>query len=374
MSSFKGFGAPGPPEGFEDWEAGVDGQPLSDSQLALQQDLSSLADGELDEGRAAGVMLRLESDSDDSAYLDDLTRCAKMHRDMTDPDRLMAHMAAMTGASNLCTDLENRLATIFYQLGKAYLLAALDPDRVVERVFETAVPVEQTRVQGRGFVDGVLLSSDEEPIADLGSDVRRGDVGRGDVRRDGVDWENARSMLNGRLERIEEPLEKARRLLEQALSVAPDHEEAQFYRAYLDAEQGRKLLARERWAQLFDTALLSANRGHAAIQIGRLHQGEGNHREALRWYRWILISGLFKQDERFWVVRFNIAMTYLEMGDHDRCLDYFKGLIDSQPQHVAEMAHMASQAPLLQKVLQQRPSFANDLISRCPELFSNPAA
>ena len=38
MSSFKGFGAPGPPEGFEDWEAGVDGQPLSDSQLALQQD------------------------------------------------------------------------------------------------------------------------------------------------------------------------------------------------------------------------------------------------------------------------------------------------------------------------------------------------
>lgn len=372
MSSFEGFGAQGPPEGFEDWEKGVDGQPLSDSQLALQQDLSSLADGELDEGRAAGVMLRLESDSDASVFFDDLTRCAKMHRDMTDPDRLMAHMAAMTGASNLCTDLENRLATIFYQLGKAYLLAALDPDRVVERVFETAVPVEQTRVQGRGFVDGVLLSSDEEPIADLGSE--RSDVRGRDVRGHGVDWENARSMLNGRLERIEEPLEKARRLLEQALSVAPDHEEAQFYRAYLDAEQGRKLLARERWAQLFDTALLSANRGHAAIQIGRLHQGEGNHREALRWYRWILISGLFKQDERFWVVRFNIAMTYLEMGDHDRCLDYFKGLIDSQPQHVAEMAHMASQAPLLQEVLLKRPSFANDLISRCPELFSNPAA
>ncbi len=363
MSSFDGFGAQGPASGFDAWEVGVGGQPLSDAQLALQQDLSSLADGELDEGLAANVMLKLESDEEASAFFEDLTRCAKMHRDMADPDRLMARMAMMTGASHLCTDLENRLATIFYQLGKAYLLAALDPDRVVERAFEEPVAVEQTRVKGRGFVDGVLLGSDRETLD-----------GSESSRQDAVDWETARAMLNGRLERIEEPLKKASRLLEQAIAVAPDHEEARFYRAYLDAQEGRKLLARERWADLFDTALQPANRGHAAIQIGRLHQAEGNHREALRWYRWILISGLFEQDERFWVVRFNIAMTYLEMGDRDRCLDYFKGLIDSQPQHVAEMAHMATQAPLLQEVLEQYPDFANNLITRCPELFASPAA
>jgi hypothetical protein len=38
------------------------------------------------------------------------------------------------------------------------------------------------------------------------------------------------------------------------------------------------------------------------------------------------------------------------------------------------MAHMATQAPLLQEVLEQYPDFANNLISRCPELFASPAA
>lgn len=375
MSSFDGFGAKdsshgnyqgGNPEDWglgDAWKTSIDGKALSPAQLALQQDLSCLADGELNEGHAAQVMFTLESDDEAAAFFEDLTRCAKMHRDMTDPDRLMARMAMMTGASDLTTDLENRLATIFYQLGKAYLLAALDPDRIIERAFEAAVPLEQTRLQGRGFVDGVLLSEDQDSLpAGLGG------------RRGTTDWATARTLLNGRLERIEDPLEKGRRLLEQALDVAPNHEEARFYRAFLDAQEGRKLLARERWVDLFDTALDPANRGHAAIQIGRLHQGEGNHREALRWYRWIPISGLLEQDDRFWVVRFNIAMTYLEMGDRDRCLDYFKCLIDSQPQHVAEMAHMASQAPLLQKTILEQPDFANDLIERCPELFTKPAA
>ena len=362
MSSFDGFGAKGSAPGNDAWETGVDGQPLNQAQLELQQDLSCLADGELDESLAVSVMFKLESDDEAAAFFEDLTRCAKMHRDMTDPERLMARMAMMTGASDITTDLENRLATIFYQLGKAYLLAALDPDRVIERAFEAAVPVEQTRVQGRGFVDGVLLTGEDDPLsAGLGG------------RQGNTDWATARTMLNGRLERIDDPLEKARRLLQQALDVSPEHEEARFYRAFLDAQEGRKLLARERWVDLFDSALDPANRGHAAIQIGRLHQGEGNLREALRWYRWIPISGLLEQDDRFWVVRFNIAMTYLEMGDRDRCLDYFKCLIDSQPQRAAEMAHMATQAPLLQKVLQQHPDFANDLIHRCPELFEQPA-
>ena len=45
---------------FDAWEDGPDGLPLTESQLALQQDLSALADGELDEGRAAVAMLRVE--------------------------------------------------------------------------------------------------------------------------------------------------------------------------------------------------------------------------------------------------------------------------------------------------------------------------
>ena len=57
---------------FDAWEDGPDGLPLTESQLALQQDLSALADGELDEGRAAVAMLRVEGDAQAQAFLEDL--------------------------------------------------------------------------------------------------------------------------------------------------------------------------------------------------------------------------------------------------------------------------------------------------------------
>ena len=48
---------------------------------------SALADGEHDEGRAAVAMLRVEGDAQAQAFLEDLERCAKLHRDFADPDR-----------------------------------------------------------------------------------------------------------------------------------------------------------------------------------------------------------------------------------------------------------------------------------------------
>src|SRR5205085_2878186 len=81
-----------------------------------------------------------------------------------------------------------------------------------ERVFEAAVPVDATQSRGRGFVDGVLLD------------------GKG--RTGGLDWQRARAMLNGRLDKIQSPIEKGRRLLEEAIAVDPSHEEALLYMAY----------------------------------------------------------------------------------------------------------------------------------------------
>ncbi len=336
---------------FDHWNDG-----LSQAQSALQQDLSCLADGELDEATATRVMLRLEEDPESRAFFEDIQRCAETHRDVADPDRLFARLAMMTGAEAAPEeiDLTHRLASIFYKLGKAYLLAALQPDTLVERAFEDVVPVENTRVQGRGFVDAILI----------------GDKARGER----VDWEMARKMLNGRLERIEDPLEKARKLLLQAMETDPSHEESRFYLAYLHAQQGKRLKAVQIYQDLFDTAISAENRGHAAIQLGRLYQDEEDWGRALTFYRWVPISGLLAQDDRFWVVRFNIAMSYLGRGDRERALDYFRQLIDSQPDKSPEVAHMAAQAPLLRQVCEGDDRFATALHRRCPEMFASPQA
>ena len=76
----------------------------------------------------------------------------------------------------------------------------------------------------------------------------------------------ARAMLNGRLERIESPLEKGRKLLEEAIAIDPSHEEARLYLAFLHGHEGKRLLAAEEYLEIFQTAIDDANRGHAAIQ------------------------------------------------------------------------------------------------------------
>src|SRR4029077_20652281 len=102
-----------------------------------------------------------------------------------------------------------------------------------------AVPVDSTQARGRGFVDGVVMN--------------------GKSSAGGLDWTRARSMLNGKLEKIESPLEKGRRRIEEPSSTDPSHEEAQLYLAFLHAHEGRRLRAAEEYRRIFETAVDERN-------------------------------------------------------------------------------------------------------------------
>jgi tetratricopeptide (TPR) repeat protein len=328
----------------------------------FQLDLSCLVDGELDEAAASRAMLHLESCADCREFFEETRACVRMHRDMADPTRLLAQVAALTGAGLAAGDdipggaraieLVSRLASIFYQLGKAYVLAVSQPDQRT-RVFERAVPVEPTQARGRGFVDGVLLSAGDE-------------VG-------GVDWRGARGLLNGRLKQIESPLEKGRRLLDEALQVDPSHEEARIYLAYLHALEGKRLRAAGEYRTVFRTALDERNRGHAAVQLGRLHDAEGDHRRALACFRWVRASGLARREERFFFVDFNIGAQYAHLGQSERSLAAFRRLLDHSPHRLAEIAGLFAESRGLQAAIESRPGFLESLIRTCPELFGDAA-
>lgn len=335
----------------------------SESHSGFQLDLSCLIDGELDESRSARAMLHLEECDACRAFFKDLRQQVKLHRDTIEPDRLFARVAMITGglgqvdglvpssleAEAEAIDLVHRLATVFYQLGKAYVLAAVDPD-FRTRVFEAAVPLRETKNTGRGFVDGVVLNG-------------KGDSG-------GVDWQRARHMLNGRLERIESPLEKGRRLLDEAIGADPEHEEARLYRAFLHAHEGRVLDAAEEYRELFSSAVNEANRGHAAMQLGRLYVNQRSYRKALPCYRWVTISGLADADDRFFGARFNLGKTYAMLGMVERSLEAFETLLERHPGRVGEVAEYFAKAPLLRAKIESTPGFAEQLLERCSELFS----
>ena len=127
----------------------------TNSHAGFQLDLSCMLDGELDEAAAGRTMLHIEECPTCRAFFEDIRSQVRLHQDMADPDRLMSRVATLTGSTILshakdetdAIDLVHRLATVFYQLGKSYVLAAIDPD-FRTRVFEEAVPVDQTQSHG----------------------------------------------------------------------------------------------------------------------------------------------------------------------------------------------------------------------------------
>ncbi len=340
-----------PQEAFQGWES----DELPEICGQFQVDLSCLVDGELDEVSATRAMFHLEVCDSCNSFFQDTRDCLRMHRDVVDPERLMARVAMLTG-----TDFQeeaesiasvSQLATIFYKLGKAYILMAIDPDWRT-RVFEKAVPVEPTQSNGRRFVDEVLE--------------------KGGGRLGGVDWQEARHWLNGRLAEIESPLEKGRRLLNEALEADPSHEEARIYLAFLHRKEGKTLKAAEQYRRVFRMAIEESNRGHAAVQLGLLHASQEDYRKAIACFRWVTASGLAERDERFFFVRFNIGMDYAFLGDGERSVAAFRDLLDRHPGRLDEVVDLFARSDRLRESIDTEPEFANHLLTTCPELFDMP--
>jgi tetratricopeptide (TPR) repeat protein len=325
---------------------------LAEVCVQFQLDLSCLVDGELDELAAGSAIAHLEDCAACRSFFDDAREQVRAHRELANPDGLLARFATLLGGHG-ATDLAavglvQRLATIFYQLGKAYVLAAVDPG-FRQRVFEKAAHVGSLQTRGRGFVDGVLASG-------------RSAAGE-------VDWSEARHMLNGRLERIEGPLDKGRRLLEEALATDPEHEEARIYLAWLDVHENRPVRAARAFRQIFRSSVSDENRAHAALQLGRLLSAEGEFKKAMACSRWVVSTGLADRDERFFVARFNLALYAIELGRWAPALLAFRELLDRHPARLSEIIELYQRSPRARALLERQPSWHAALRTTCPELF-----
>lgn len=344
----------------------------------FQLDLSCLVDGELDEPAAGRALLHIECCDCCREFFDDTRRCLRLHVDSNDPQRLLARITSLTGneiaTSATAIELVHKLATIFYQLGKAYVLLATDPGYRT-RVFEAALPIEPTQTRGRGFVDGVLLGGGPATSGATGDNApartdAEGLAGEiGGSRLGAVDWDDARGILNGRLKEIDSPLEKGRRLLQEAIAADPSHEEARLYLAFLLARDGKSLQAAKQFRGVFDGSMQDANRGHAAIQLGLLHEAEGDHRRALTFFRWVSLSGLERRDARFFFVLFNIGLQYALLGDQPRSLRYFRRLFERHPERRSEVAHLIATSPRLHEAIEARVGFAQAFANECRQHF-----
>ena len=181
-------------------------------------------------------------------------------------------------------------------------------------------------------------------------------------------------MLNGRLAKIESPLEKGRRLLEEAVTIDPSHEEARLYLAYLHSREGKRTRAEKEFRRVFREATQPSNRGHAAVQLAKLYVAEGELKRSLACYRWVRMSGLMEEEEQFFFVGFNAAVCYAELRQPERCVQAFRDVLDRFPQRVGELVEFfVNCTSELRATLESQPDLVKLLIERCPELFQVPA-
>lgn len=328
--------------------------------IEFQADLSALADGELEnqeggQDLAARAIAHLEVCAGCHDFFDDVRSMARANRQLAQPDELIARLSQVSASDFLgraeAHKLTANLASIFYKLGKAYVLLATDQE-YRNTIFEPAVQVEVEKTRGRGFVDGVVASG-RDGLSD-------------------VDWTSARHLLNGRLTRLESHLERGKRLLDEALQIDPDCEEARLYRAFVLNHEGHRVRAAEEYREVFNTGIDMSNRGHAAVQLGKLFAAERDHRRALACFRWVTMVGLADVEPRFYFARYNAAICYLHLGDVERSLGTLRQLLDHHPEQVATVAQAMGNSSLqLQELMASAPGFAEGLLERCPELFED---
>jgi tetratricopeptide (TPR) repeat protein len=333
------------------WSDGVAG-----SCNHFQLDLSCLVDGELEEAAAGRAMSHMDVCTECRTFFEDVRLQVRMHLDLATPDQLLQRYGTLAkarmGEALDAEELADKLANVFYQVGKSYVLSELDPG-YRQRVFESPVKIDPTRSQGREFVDGVLASGRETPS---------------------VDWRRARGLLNGKLEKIESALEKGKRLLAECLAVTPDHEEARIYLAFVAQHEGKTLRAVDEYRRVFRTAVNESNRGHAAAQLALIYAAQDEYKKAIACLRWVTISGLAELEARFFYVRFNIGMYYAHLRDQERSLAAFRRLLDLHPDRAIDVAGFFARSQRLRVLIESQRGFPERLLATCPELFQAPSA
>lgn len=256
---------------------------------AFQRELSALFDGELPESHARKTLAHLEACGDCAEFFHAVRLQALAHRDMSMPGSLSRRLRRLPGKDLFegMTDAEivRRLAKALYELGKAYALAGTDGEYLLQ-VSEEPVQIDEFT---RGEASEAVHAAEESGAARLSGELLQADA--------------------------KDLLAKARVLLGEALRLKPRFSEAHLYLGFLCQAEDDTAGAEQEYREVFLHTDRLVNRAHAAIQLGMLYDEAGDHRRALRMYRWVVASGLLARDEQFSFVLYNIAVEHISLGE-----------------------------------------------------------
>ncbi len=270
---------------------------------AFQRELSALLDGEVQERHARRTLAHLEACADCAEFFHAIRLQALAHRDMTVPGSLARRLRRLPGKDLFkgLTDSEiiRRLAGTLYQLGKAYALAGTDGEYLM-RVAEEPVEIDS-------FEQGEAAEVAHMAEASGACSTR----------------------FTHLVGEKENHLEKARGFLMEALRLKPRFAEARIYLGFVHQAEQEPELAQADFLEVFLNTDRLLNRAHAAIQLGMIYDRQKNHVRAMRYYRWVVASGLLEHQPEFAFVLYNIAVEHLSLQQPEKALPLL-GLIRNE--------------------------------------------
>ncbi len=312
--------------------------------VSFQRDLSALLDGELPEQSSRRTLAHMEACSSCAEFFQAIRLQTLAHRDLAVPGSLARRLGRMRGEDLFegMTDAEivRRLASALYELGKAYVLLANDGDYLLQVAQE---PVEVDKFSAGEMADAMHVAGESGACS----------LSEESLRARGDDY-----------------LAHGGRLLEEALDLKPKFAEARIYSGFVHQLCGREDEALGCYREVFLHTDRPANRAHAAIQMGQIYDERGEHRQALRSYRWVLASGMLARNPDLAFVLFNIAIEHLSLGDTNRAVSMLLRIRDDYPETWSHCSDWLQSSPHFLSDLRSNADFRAQIEREEPAFFA----
>ena len=304
----------------------------ADPCTQIQVDLSAMLDGELDAASVRRVMVHSDVCPSCCAFLGGIRAQARSHRvlhqvltgadgdTVTVPTSVVGgEVPTLAGGARVRVEAlrkqltENRvqLARVFYEIGRGFVLMGISPNfsRVVAR---EPVPIPDMCRRGRSLVDEV-----ERLAGATGVDA---------------EWVHAKEVFGDDFVRsAPENLEKGIGLLEEALMLAPEYDEAAIYLGHAFHVAGKRDRAESVFRTLLERSADPGTCAFARLHLGNVYLDSGRPDQAEPLFLELVASGEVSRRPQFGLIYFNLALASAMQGRFDDCRNWFSRLYAEMP-------------------------------------------
>jgi tetratricopeptide (TPR) repeat protein len=339
---------------------------------AFEHDINLFVDHELPAAEVSRLTTHMAECSACTSYLDDLREFADLnrHKDELAPGTTEEAFRGLVDRHELFTSITRRLlddkaaelARLFYELGKAYVLAG--NQAALGRRFQKVSPVSSPLPIRSTTERARRVAREGEALAEA-SRSHEGAPARGNSL-----FAKSRLPFGASAGGGSGALASGQRHLLAALRLRPDFDEARLYLGFHHMLIGRYDRAAAEFRRVYRAGKELEHRLMALQYIGNVHSTRYDHERAIECYEQVVAEDRRSAQPRFYVALANLGMDCAKLGMQERCTQHFAELVERFPSHLNQSRQLLSQATDFTTLLQNDTHLRESLRRSVPALFA----